>query len=171
MRRNGGLNLKRLAEPRRVRAFARAVVLCTVFSIGLRYVPPKRIFATVARRNRRVLSRNCRPRRAALRRRSRDRHTDRLSPRVLVQWAVPAAAKRVPGANCLPRALAGSWMLAQAGLPSELRIGVAPEDGTLLAHAWLEVDGEVLIGGTRSPDRFAVLPDLPMDLIAAGRWR
>jgi hypothetical protein len=60
-------------------------------------------------------------------------------------WAVTAAAKRVPGTMCLPWALALRGLLLQAGIASELRIGVAPGgDEALKAHAWVECDGKIL---------------------------
>lgn len=53
-------------------------------------------------------------------------------------WAVTAAARNIPGTRCLAFALALRGMLAQAGIHSELRIGVAPgPHGTITAHAWL----------------------------------
>ena len=59
-----------------------------------------------------------------------------------IRWAVLAAARRLPGINCLPRALVLQALLQQAGIASELRIGVAmdPQNG-LTAHAWVDCDG------------------------------
>src|SRR5207248_4569283 len=64
-------------------------------------------------------------------------------------WAVDAASRRIPGAGtCLPRALAAQAMLARHGFPASFRIGVGrTDDGTFVAHAWVESDGEVVIGG------------------------
>lgn len=57
-------------------------------------------------------------------------------------WAVTAAARRVPRTRCLPWALALRGLLAQVGLASELRIGVAPAGpAAIKAHAWVECDG------------------------------
>ncbi len=59
-----------------------------------------------------------------------------------IRWAVPAAARRLPGTRCLARALALETVLRQAGISSELRIGVAKASGsTLAAHAWVECEG------------------------------
>jgi hypothetical protein len=58
-------------------------------------------------------------------------------------WAVTAAARRVPGTKCLPWALALRGLLLQAGIASELRIGVAPDGDAIKAHAWVECDGTV----------------------------
>lgn len=74
-------------------------------------------------------------------------------------WAVRAAARRLPPASCLTQALALESLLADAGLGADLRIGVARRaDGSSEAHAWLERDGQALIGGVPGMERFAVLP-------------
>lgn len=68
-----------------------------------------------------------------------------------IAWAVTAASSYVPKATCLVRALAAQFILARAGRPSRLHIGVAPgqpDSGfSLDAHAWLECGGQVLLGG------------------------
>lgn len=51
-------------------------------------------------------------------------------------------------AVCLPQALAAHWMLRRRGIPSSIRFGVQrPVEGQLAAHAWLCVDGMVVLGG------------------------
>lgn len=66
-----------------------------------------------------------------------------------VAWAVHRVSRAVPGATCLTQALAAQLLLSRRGYPSRLRIGVAhaPGDG-LRAHAWLESDGLVVLGGS-----------------------
>ena len=65
-----------------------------------------------------------------------------------IAWAVQAAARLIPGASCLTQALAARRLMASAGYPCRLRIGVGlgPE-GCFRAHAWLEGEGRVLLGG------------------------
>ena len=59
-----------------------------------------------------------------------------------VRWAITAAARRVPGTRCLAWALAFRGLLGQAGISSELRIGVAKADGGgFKAHAWVDCEG------------------------------
>ena len=59
-----------------------------------------------------------------------------------VRWAVTAAACRVPGAHCLAWALAFRGLLAQAGIQSELRMGLAKsDDGRIRGHAWIDCAG------------------------------
>ena len=63
-----------------------------------------------------------------------------------VAWAVERAARAVPRATCLSQAIAADAMLRRAGRTPTLRIGVAKEGADLEAHAWLELDGAVLVG-------------------------
>jgi Transglutaminase-like superfamily len=77
------------------------------------------------------------------------RTLQRLSPKIsnkrsgaasleALRWALLAAARRLPGTRCLPRALALQAMMAREGLPSQLCIGVAKEPASPLeAHAWV----------------------------------
>jgi transglutaminase superfamily protein len=78
---------------------------------------------------------------------------------VTLLWGVTTAARYVPGATCLTQALAAQWLFAWFGHPTQLRIGVAKANGKLLrAHAWLESDGRVVVGGeSLEQDEYAVL--------------
>jgi hypothetical protein len=77
-----------------------------------------------------------------------DRVTARGRPEdpARIAWAVEAVARRIPTATCLPQALAADVMLRRAGRSPELRIGVSKEGESFEAHAWLAVDGVVLVG-------------------------
>jgi hypothetical protein len=84
----------------------------------------------------------------------------RSAPPERLVWAVEAAARRVPRATCLVRALAAQVLLARHGHASQLRLGVARGAGRAFeAHAWLEGNGRVLIGGGPE-ERYAALPTL-----------
>jgi hypothetical protein len=73
--------------------------------------------------------------------------------------AVVRAAGRVPRATCLTRAIATSLMLARRGTPASIRFGVARDPGgRFIAHAWVESEGRIVIGGTTSPRRYASFP-------------
>jgi hypothetical protein len=77
-----------------------------------------------------------------------------------IVWAVGAADRLVPGTTCLVRALAAQVLLARRGHASQLRLGVAGGGGRAFeAHAWLEQDGRVLIGGPVEA-RYVPLPAL-----------
>jgi len=75
-----------------------------------------------------------------------------------IVWAVETAGGAIPGMkNCLVQAVAAEAMLARAGHPCELRIGAAKNGPhELIAHAWLESEGRVLIGDFEL-DRYAPL--------------
>jgi hypothetical protein len=63
---------------------------------------------------------------------------------------VEHACRLLPGAStCLPDAFAGCALLRREGLPAEVRIGVRREPGGgLRAHAWVEVDGDAVLGAS-----------------------
>ena len=95
----------------------------------------------------------------------RQRWLDRLAARLPAQppctranaaWAITAAARRIPGTRCLEWALALRGLFAQAGIVSELRIGVAADGpGAIRAHAWIDADGETWSWG--DTDGYSVL--------------
>src|SRR5881296_1041372 len=80
-------------------------------------------------------------------------------PRIV--WAVTATTRRVPGANgCLVRALVARTLLARHGHPAKVRLGVPRRPGgALAAHAWVESDGRIVVGGAERPE-FSPLPPL-----------
>jgi hypothetical protein len=82
---------------------------------------------------------------------SRPQHTDHL-PVERVAWAVEAMSRHTPGVKtCLTQALATHVLLARRGHPALLRIGVAKgEQEQFQAHAWVESEGKVVIGGSES---------------------
>lgn len=89
-----------------------------------------------------------------------DRATDAEAGRaaaVAVGRAVQRAARNLPGTYlCLPQALAGRWMLARRGVPSQLYLGTRREaDGTLDHHAWLKV-GKFWVTGHCNEGEYAV---------------
>jgi hypothetical protein len=76
-----------------------------------------------------------------------------------VIWAVGAVARRLlPERPCLTQALVAQRLLRRGGIESEMHIGVTRgPSGGLLAHAWLEREGRVLIGGQDGFDRYVPL--------------
>ncbi len=77
-------------------------------------------------------------------------------------WAVNQSSRYMPGgAKCLARALTTQVLMSWHGYSSELRIGVVKDEHKrLLAHAWLENEGEVVIGKLRNLADFKALPSL-----------
>ncbi len=128
------------------RALMRAVPLMVVVRIGLRLLP----FRTVAQ--------------AVLRVSQRKFGAKPLDPslRDALGWAVVHANRAVPGrGSCLPEALAAHVLLTRSGFKPQLRIGGRRgKDGEFKAHAWIEEEGHIVVGGTRSEvDEFAVFKD------------
>src|SRR5438445_4686679 len=126
----------RLAQAERV-LLLEATLLLGAIGLGLRLLPFVRL--------RELLYRLSRPR-------------DGLRPQTplsatRIAWAVERMSRAVPGArSCLVQALAAQVLLARRGHEACVRIGVArPPDGSLEAHAWVEGDGAVLLGGQPAP--------------------
>lgn len=73
--------------------------------------------------------------------------------------AVQIAARYTPGgAKCLAKALTTQILLNRYGYSHKLCIGVAKgESQQLEAHAWIEYQGRVLVGGLKDLDRFKPL--------------
>lgn len=110
------------------RLFARALLLLPWLKLGLALLGFNRLAAALKRLSARAAGER-RPAAGELARYGR---------------AVERAARHLPGgATCLERSLLLLWMLRRAGLSCELRVGVRRgEDGALLAHAWLEHEGQ-----------------------------
>jgi hypothetical protein len=62
---------------------------------------------------------------------------------------------------CLTQALTVMLLFRRRKYPAQLKIGVAKRnDGALIAHAWVESGGEVVIGGVDSPHLYTTLLSL-----------
>jgi hypothetical protein len=71
--------------------------------------------------------------------------------------AVERVSHFVPAAACLTQALAAHVLLRRRGVLTRLHIGVAKDkEQRFMAHAWVESQGEVVIGGPRT-DHFTPL--------------
>lgn len=87
------------------------------------------------------------------------RATNLLLPVSQVAWLVETAGRYCPaGTSCLKEALVLSRLLASRGIPSTLRIGVGRPAEVFAAHAWLEQNGQVILG---DKDVRAYTPLLP----------
>jgi hypothetical protein len=74
-------------------------------------------------------------------------------------WAIKIASRYTPGgAKCLAQALTTQILLGQCGYPTHLRLGVHYDpQGRLIAHAWVEHNGEVIVGAIPSLEQFKLL--------------
>lgn len=66
--------------------------------------------------------------------------------------AVRRAAAGVPRASCLVQAVSTQALLALAGSPGRIVLGVARTRRGLAAHAWVEHGGKIVIGEGAPPD-------------------
>lgn len=71
---------------------------------------------------------------------------------------VRLCSRVVPHATCLTQALAVRIILRRIGQNCTFKLGVdRDEDEKLLAHAWIEVEGKIVIGRLRDIRRYSVL--------------
>ena len=72
--------------------------------------------------------------------------------------AFNAASRLVPGDTCLVRAMAAERYFSEMGFPCLLKIGTRfDEDHRFESHAWLEYEGEVIVGGEISREFSAIV--------------
>lgn len=75
-----------------------------------------------------------------------------------ISRSVKHCSKYIPSATCLTQALATQTILRLRGQESSLRLGVDKDQtDKLIAHAWLEVDDKIIIGGLTDIKRYSVL--------------
>jgi hypothetical protein len=119
---------RRVTAPK-ARDLARALVALEVARASLTAVGTTRTWASLERALRAPRMREAQP----------STHPSR--------WVVAVArvGRRGPRRwTCLERSTALWWLLQRAGFAAEIKIGVAPLDDSLEAHAWVELDGDVL---------------------------
>jgi hypothetical protein len=120
-----------------------ALALLAVFRAALWVMPVRKIIGAVTR------GRADKSNRSKVGETSQTRLTARR-----VQWAVSAAARHsAVEFVCFPQALAGYTMLRRRSVPSTLVYGVARSPaGELLAHTWLVVGEDIILGGEAAKD-------------------
>jgi len=74
---------------------------------------------------------------------------DKMDKARIIAGIIEGLSHRTPWkSTCLVKALAARWMLQKRGIGHVLHFGVAQKpDKTFEAHAWLSVNGEVILGG------------------------
>lgn len=73
------------------------------------------------------------------------------------RWVEVASRRHILRTRCLHRSLVLHRWLLRDGLPSQLRIGVRKDDGSLRAHAWVELDGQIVGDSGAHVARFTAL--------------
>jgi len=80
-----------------------------------------------------------------------------------ITWAVNSIGQKIfKDDTCLVIAIAGQALLNYHGIPARLQLGcLLAEDKSIFAHAWVECEGEVVIGGTeREISKYTLLTDI-----------
>jgi hypothetical protein len=122
----------------------RIVGLLVIVRIGLWTMPFRKIQAFAARLGCRRVSPTAK----------------RLSPQELTSL-VTVGADYVPAASCLTQALVAQAVLKRYRYEPVLRIGVTRGPaGAFQAHAWVECDGQVIIGQAGMLGNYSTFPDL-----------
>jgi hypothetical protein len=78
-------------------------------------------------------------------------------PQALARIVSIAANKSPYHANCLKKSLLLWWWLARRGIASEIQFGVNRDDGDFNAHAWVIIDGQVLLDTDDVTKRYTAL--------------
>lgn len=129
-------------EPRRQRLLFESAVLIAISRIGLWCLPFRWMNRWIdresfARRSRRV--------------RSSSESVERIV------WAIEIASRAIP-ASCLAQAMAGTILLARRGYSASLHLGVMRgSQESLGAHAWVECEGQVVLGRNDRFEQYAGL--------------
>ena len=110
----------------------KAVVLLSIVRLGLAVLP--------FRWARRLISRASR---------SSPRPAADTATMDQILWAVETAARIVPsGHHCLSKAVTAQIFLMRRGHHAEIRYGATRQsENKFVAHAWLECDGDIVVGG------------------------
>jgi hypothetical protein len=78
-----------------------------------------------------------------------------------VAWAVEVMSRYVPMTTCLSQALATQVLLGRLGHTTSLCVGVARNAaGQFEAHAWVQCEGRIVMGGWDDLSRYTPLPPL-----------
>jgi hypothetical protein len=62
-----------------------------------------------------------------------------------------------PRANCLTQALATKAVLRSYGQNANIRLGVVRSDISIDAHAWVEIEGHIILGKQPNNSRYSIL--------------
>ena len=121
--------------------FARAIGLLWLVRLGLWLLPYERLCRLLFRTGTSI-----------------PKAFDNVSVSQIVR-SVKAMSRYVPAATCLTKALVTVMLLRRAGQDASVRIGVARSQfGAIEAHAWVESNGQVVIGGSHADiSRYTVL--------------
>jgi hypothetical protein len=93
--------------------------------------------------------------------RSAHRASQLEAPAERLAWAVTVGGRLFPKTSCLVQSLVLQHLLTRAGHEATVRIGVSKESD-FEAHAWVECDKQVFLGGA-APERYTPILALEPD--------
>ena len=80
-------------------------------------------------------------------------------PPACIARLLNVAAELIPFSTCLSKAMAGQILLAKCGHKSKLHLGVSRDNQQIFAaHAWLSLDGTIILGGRPDLAQYRELP-------------
>lgn len=84
--------------------------------------------------------------------------TDEHLPKIrAIRWAIDTVSRYTPWKSlCMVQALTAQLLLRYFSIPATLYLGVAKNEGQLVAHAWLRSGSEIVTGGD-TMDNFQVI--------------
>jgi hypothetical protein len=123
-------------DSRERRVLAAAAVLLPLIALALRLFSLRRVAAALRKLETRRVSRP-------------------LAPACIARLTAVAARRGAIRASCMVRSLALRTLLARHGHAAEIRFGARKDEGRMLAHAWVECDGQALLEPPAQP--YAVL--------------
>jgi transglutaminase superfamily protein len=82
-------------------------------------------------------------------------------------WAVGAARRHLPfPATCFGEAVAAEALFRKHGYAPVMRVGAMRRDGVFQAHAWLELNDVVVVGGPESMVKdYTPLSNFPLQVL------
>ena len=132
--------MQRFRRFRRLSGFERGVVLEAVIGLPIAWLAVRLLGFRICR------AAFEKPRAAAQNSKSREADTLDIARRIAHLEAV-TAANLFFRTSCLEQSLVLCRMLRRRGLNADLRIGARKEANRFEAHAWVEVEGNVVDGG------------------------
>jgi len=99
----------------------------------------------------------------------RSMQVDHRFPHRCAYWVERAARKVDRRYQCFHRSLALHAWLRRSGVPSQIKIGVRKSGSSLAAHAWIEVDGQVVGEAPGAAAPFTPLSAMAIDPVRLRR--
>lgn len=125
------------------KCFLKAVFMLFYYKLRLKTTSLQTIFTSVYTRSQKVQSKTI---------------DHSIAPERIARLIV-VAGRLVPSSTCLSKAFAGKILFAENGYNTELHLGVCKNAAVgLEAHAWLSLDGKIVLGYLPNLNRYKEFP-------------